>query len=125
LTRFSRPPHSFSRRTYFCTLPVEVFGSSQNSTAAGALKWERCSRQKSTISRSVAADPAARVTNAWRQARAPYEQAQARALLAEAHLASGDRDASLVEQRAAHAAFAQLGAEPAAATSASRLKELA
>jgi hypothetical protein len=45
--------------------------------------------------------------------------------LAEAHLGLGDRDASLVEQRAAHAAFQRLGAEPGAAASATRLHELA
>ena len=37
LMRASRSPHSRSRRTYFCTLPVEVFGSGPNSTASGAL----------------------------------------------------------------------------------------
>ena len=61
----------------------------------------------------------------WQEARAPYERAHARALLAEAHLGLGDREASLVEQRAAHATFEQLGAEPAAAASALRLHELA
>lgn len=61
----------------------------------------------------------------WHEARAPYERAQARALLAEAHLGLGDRDASLVEQRAAHATFERLGAEPAASASARRLQELA
>src|SRR5215208_6544406 len=50
LTRFSRPRHSRSRRTYFCTLPVEVFGSGPNSTASGALKWASRSRQKSISS---------------------------------------------------------------------------
>ena len=60
----------------------------------------------------------------WQKARAPYERAQARALLAEAHLGIGDRESSLVEQRAAHAIFKRLGAEPAAAASASRLQEL-
>ena len=61
----------------------------------------------------------------WHEAHAPYERAQTRALLAEAHLALGDRESSLVEQRAAHAAFEQLGAAPAAAACAMRLHELA
>lgn len=60
----------------------------------------------------------------WQKAHAPYERAQARALLAEAHLGIGDRESSLVEQRAAHATFKRLGAEPAAAASARRLQEL-
>jgi hypothetical protein len=60
----------------------------------------------------------------WQKAHAPYEQAQARALLAEAHLGVGDRESSLVEQRATHATFKRLGAEPAAAASARRLQEL-
>jgi urease accessory protein UreF len=34
--RFSRPFHSRSRRTNFCTLPVEVFGRSPNSIFLGA-----------------------------------------------------------------------------------------
>ena len=60
----------------------------------------------------------------WQKAHAPYERAQARALLAEAYLGLGDRESSLVEQRAAHATFERLGAEPAASTSAKRLQEL-
>jgi len=60
----------------------------------------------------------------WQEAHAPYERAQARALLAEAHLGIGDRESSLVEQRAAHATFTRPGAEPAAAASARRLQEL-
>ena len=35
--RFSCPDHSRSRSTNFCTLPVEVFGSAQNSIASGHL----------------------------------------------------------------------------------------
>ena len=61
----------------------------------------------------------------WHEAHAPYERAQARALLAEAYRALGDRESSLVEQRTAHAVFEQLGAEPAAAACAMRLQELA
>jgi hypothetical protein len=61
----------------------------------------------------------------WQQAHAPYKRAQTRALLAEAHLGSGDHESSLVEHRAAQATFKRLGAEPAAAASARRLQELA
>src|SRR6185503_15626610 len=42
-----------SRRTNFWILPVEVFGSSPNTTARGALNLARCSRQKSMSSFSV------------------------------------------------------------------------
>ena len=35
--RVSCPAHSFSRSTYFCTLPVDVLGSGPNSTASGHL----------------------------------------------------------------------------------------
>ena len=35
--RFSCPPHSRSRSTNFCTLPVEVFGNGANSMASGHL----------------------------------------------------------------------------------------
>ena len=41
---------------------------------------------------------------------APYEVARARALLAEAHLAGGDRQSGLLELRAARAVFERLGA---------------
>ena len=60
----------------------------------------------------------------WQTTHAPYEQAHARALLAEAHHNVGDRESSLVELRAAHATFERLGAEPAATASARRLQEL-
>src|SRR3712207_7970557 len=49
---FSCPAHSFSRKTNFWTLPVEVLGRSVNSTASGALKRAMFSLQKSIISRS-------------------------------------------------------------------------
>src|SRR5262249_42163817 len=44
---------AFSRRTNFWILPVEVFGSSPNTTARGALNFAICCRQKSMISNSV------------------------------------------------------------------------
>ena len=43
-----------SRRRYFWILPVEVFGSSPNSTALGVLNPAKCSRQNATISSAVA-----------------------------------------------------------------------
>lgn len=36
-TRRALPSHSLSRNDFFCTLPVEVFGISANSTAAGRM----------------------------------------------------------------------------------------
>src|SRR6266849_5718797 len=62
--RFSRPLHSFSRSTYFCTFPVEVLGKSPNSTASGHLKCARRSRQKAMISCSVTLCPGFKETNA-------------------------------------------------------------
>src|SRR5437867_3242779 len=64
LIRFARPFHSRSRRTNFCTLPVEVFGRSPNSTAAGHLKWAMCWRQNSMISPSLDRIPGLSVTKA-------------------------------------------------------------
>lgn len=46
----------------------------------------------------------------WRETGAPYEAGRARALLAEAHLARGDRESCLLELRAATSAFERLGA---------------
>ena len=82
MIRFSRPFHSFSRRTNFCTFPVDVFGRSPNSTAAGHLKWAMCCRQKSMISGAVAARPGLSVTNAL--GRSP-------------HFSSGHRDHGALE----------------------------
>jgi hypothetical protein len=85
--------------------------------AIGAVALATGAREQA-VARLVAAQ------QLWQKAHAPYERAQARALLAEAHLGIGDRESSLVEQRAAHATFKRLGAEPAAAASARRLQEL-
>ena len=57
--------HSCSRRMFFRTFPVDVLGSGPKSTATGALKWARCCRQKSMMSRSSACAPGASVTNAF------------------------------------------------------------
>lgn len=46
----------------------------------------------------------------WHKVRAPYEVATVRALMAEAHLAAGDRDAATFEARAARMTFERLGA---------------
>ena len=64
--RFSRPAHSRSRSTNFWTLPVEVFGSSPNSTASGHLKCAMRSRQKrdDLLARWPSA-PGLSVTNAF------------------------------------------------------------
>ena len=72
----------------------------------------------------------------WQETDAPYETARARVLLAEAHRASGDRDAAALELQTAATTFERLGgvpdaerarnaiaslaAEPKAATSATR-----
>src|SRR5260370_41068124 len=64
LMRFALPAHSFSRKTNFCTLPVEVFGKLPNSTLAGHLKCARRSRQNAMISASVALCSGFKATNA-------------------------------------------------------------
>src|SRR5262249_19148248 len=43
---------AFSRSTNFWILPVEVFGSSPNTTARGALNFARCWRRRSMMSSS-------------------------------------------------------------------------
>src|SRR5205807_9555227 len=53
LIRFSRSPHSRLRSTNFCTLPVEVLGSSPNSTALGTLNPASLARQWATSSSPV------------------------------------------------------------------------
>src|SRR3954451_16471336 len=62
---FSRPAHSCSRRTNFWILPVDVRGSSPNSTAPGHLNFARCSRQNSSSSSSPASSPDLSSTNAF------------------------------------------------------------
>jgi DNA-binding NarL/FixJ family response regulator len=53
-----------------------------------------------------------RAARAWQELDAPYELARARALLAQACLALGDRDAAELERDAARESFASLGAAP-------------
>ncbi len=54
-----------------------------------------------------------------------WEEAQARALLAQAHAALGDREKALLELRTASTAFERLGASIAVAASKKGLAELA
>ncbi|HKX09431.1 MAG TPA: adenylate/guanylate cyclase domain-containing protein, partial [Stellaceae bacterium] len=46
----------------------------------------------------------------WREIEAPYEEAKTRVELGRAYQAGGDREGALLELRAAHTAFARLGA---------------
>jgi hypothetical protein len=58
-------------------------------------------------------EAAARLQSAqrlWQQVEAPYESARARAALAAAYLAQGDRESCALELSAASAAFDRLGA---------------
>jgi ATP/maltotriose-dependent transcriptional regulator MalT len=77
-----------------------------------------------------AGDPRAALRNLeaahrlWQQADAPYEAAEVRVLLAEAHLACGDRSDALHELRSACATFDRLGARPASVAGAARLAAL-
>jgi class 3 adenylate cyclase len=61
----------------------------------------------------------------WQQIEAPYEVAELRLRLATAHRELGDRDAALMEARAARDAFERLGAHPAAEAAGAFLGELA
>jgi DNA-binding CsgD family transcriptional regulator/tetratricopeptide (TPR) repeat protein len=53
-----------------------------------------------------------RASQAWQELDAPYEEARARVLIAQACLALGDDEAATMEREAARDAFAQLGAAP-------------
>jgi hypothetical protein len=67
------------------------------------------------LSTGAGAEAAARFVSAvrlWQRAGAPYEAARARASLAEAHLASGNHEAVVLELTAAQSAFSRLGALP-------------
>jgi hypothetical protein len=61
----------------------------------------------------------------WRRVDAPYEEAQARALLAQVHAVLGDRESALLELHAAWTAFEGLGASLAAAACKESEAELA
>jgi class 3 adenylate cyclase len=65
-----------------------------------------------------------RAQQVWQEIEAPYEVAELRLLLAEAHRALGNDDAALMEARAARSTFERLGARPAAETAGSYIGEL-
>jgi class 3 adenylate cyclase len=58
----------------------------------------------------------------WQEIELPYESARARLLVAEALALGGEHDAATLELRAAHAAFAALGARRDAGKAAERLR---
>jgi len=66
-----------------------------------------------------------RAQGAWQQIDAPYEVAELRLLMTNAHRALGDHDAAVMEARAARDTFERLGARPAAERAAALLGELA
>jgi class 3 adenylate cyclase len=66
-----------------------------------------------------------RASQLWREVGAPYEAAATSLLLAEAHLAEGDRDAAELELRSAQATFERLGARPDERRAAASLERLA
>jgi class 3 adenylate cyclase len=66
-----------------------------------------------------------RAQRSWQQIEAPYEVAQIRLLLAQGHRALGDRDAAVMEARAARDSFERIGAGPAAESAATFLGGLA
>jgi class 3 adenylate cyclase len=74
--------------------------------AAGAVRSLRKARQR------------------WREVDAPYEAARAGAMLAEAHVAEGDREAAVMELEASRSAFERLGADPDERRAAERLEAL-
>ena len=65
-----------------------------------------------------------RAQQEWQQIDAPYEVAELRLRLAEAHRAVGDDDSAVMEARAARDTFARLGARPPAERAAALLGEL-
>jgi tetratricopeptide (TPR) repeat protein len=60
----------------------------------------------------AAAPDLARAITLWREAEIPYETARTETLLGEARLARGERNAALLELRAAAITFERLGARP-------------
>ena len=74
--------------------------------AAGAVRSLRKARQR------------------WREVDAPYEAARAGTMLAEAHVAEGDREAAVMELEASRSAFERLGADPDERRAAERLEAL-
>jgi class 3 adenylate cyclase len=74
--------------------------------AAGAVRSLRKARQR------------------WREVDAPYEAARAGTMLAEAHVAEGDREAAVMELEASRSAFERLGADPDEERAAERLEAL-
>jgi class 3 adenylate cyclase len=66
-----------------------------------------------------------RAQEVWRRIEAPLEIAELRLLAAGAHRALGDRDAALMEARAARDTFERLGARPDAELAAALVGELA
>jgi class 3 adenylate cyclase len=66
-----------------------------------------------------------RARQAWQEVEAPYEAAQVRLLLAQAHSAAGGEEAALMEARAARTTFERLGAQPAAERAGQVLGDLA
>ncbi|HMJ85794.1 MAG TPA: response regulator transcription factor, partial [Vicinamibacterales bacterium] len=64
-----------------------------------------------------------RAWEAWRELEVPYEQAQARVLIAAALLQLGDRDSRNIELDAARQLFKHLGAGPALARTSELLEQ--
>ena len=99
--QISRPSRSAPRRTGRTDSAHLTTGE-----AAGAVRSLRKARQR------------------WREVDAPYEAARAGAMLAEAHVAEGDREAAVMELEASRSTFERLGADPDERRAAERLEAL-
>jgi len=100
---------------------AETFGTP---ALAAMAEQARGALELNTGSAAEAQQRLASAVRLWQRVKAPYDAARARLLLAEAHLARGDRDSSLLELGIAHAASERLGAQLDAHRSGERLVQL-
>jgi class 3 adenylate cyclase len=101
---------------------AEDFGTHALRAAASAARGELLMRGGDHAGAIATLERARRL---WQETDAPYETARVRVLLAEAHRATGDREAAALELQAAVATFERLGGRPDAARAASALATVA
>jgi len=101
---------------------ADDFGTHALRAAASAARGELVMRRGNHAGAIAILERARRL---WQETDAPYETARVRVLLAEAHLATGDRDAAALELQAAVATFERLGGQPDAARAGSALASMA
>ncbi|MCA1588554.1 MAG: tetratricopeptide repeat protein [Chloroflexi bacterium] len=101
---------------------ADDFGTHALRAAAAAARGELLMRRGNHAGAIAILERARRL---WQETEAPYETARVRILLAEAHRATGDRDAAALELQAAVATFERLGGQPDAARAGSALASMA